>query len=32
MIGAIEMARMMPDPAAKQRILTQTRDFLLKSF
>jgi TetR/AcrR family transcriptional regulator, transcriptional repressor for nem operon len=32
MIGAIEMARMMPDPAARQRILTQTRDFLLKSF
>ncbi len=32
MIGAIEMARMMPDPAARQRILTHTRDFLLASF
>jgi TetR/AcrR family transcriptional repressor of nem operon len=31
MIGAIEMARMMPD-GARQRVLTQIKDFLLKSF
>ena len=32
MIGAIELARMMPDPAARQRVLAQTRDFLLAAF
>jgi TetR/AcrR family transcriptional repressor of nem operon len=32
MIGAIEIARMLPEPAARRRILTTTRDFLLQSF
>jgi len=32
MIGAVEIARMIPDPIARQRVLTQTRDFLLNSF
>jgi TetR/AcrR family transcriptional repressor of nem operon len=32
MLGAIEFARMMPDAAARQRVLTNTRDFLLHSF
>jgi TetR/AcrR family transcriptional regulator, transcriptional repressor for nem operon len=32
MIGAIEMARMMPDGVARERILTTTRDFLFDAF
>lgn len=32
MLGAIEMGRMIPDPAARQRMLAATRDFLLDSF
>ena len=32
MIGAIEMARMMPDPVARERVLGSARDFLLRRF
>jgi TetR/AcrR family transcriptional regulator, transcriptional repressor for nem operon len=32
MIGAVEIGRMMPDPAARERLLASTRDFLLRSF
>jgi TetR/AcrR family transcriptional repressor of nem operon len=32
MLGAIEFARMMPDAAARQRVLANARDFLLHSF
>jgi TetR/AcrR family transcriptional repressor of nem operon len=32
MIGAIEIARMLPDPAMQQKVLTSTRDFLLRNF
>jgi TetR/AcrR family transcriptional repressor of nem operon len=32
MIGAVEFARMMPDAAVRQRVLANTRDFLLHSF
>ena len=32
MVGAIELARMMPDAAARQRVLANARDFLLGSF
>lgn len=32
MIGAVEMARMMPDPVARERVLGSARDFLLRSF
>lgn len=32
MIGAVEIARMMPDPAARDKVLSSTRDFLLRSF
>lgn len=32
MIGAVEMARMLPDEAARMRVLGAARDFLLKSF
>ena len=32
MIGAIEIARMLPDPAMQEKVLTSTRDFLLRSF
>jgi TetR/AcrR family transcriptional regulator, transcriptional repressor for nem operon len=32
MIGAVEMARIIPDPAARKKILESTRDFLLRSF
>lgn len=32
MIGSIEIARMIPDRAARERILANTRDFLLRSF
>ena len=31
MIGAIEIARMMPDRAAKEKVLASTREFLLRS-
>ena len=32
MIGAVEIARMLPDRAARERVLASTRDFLLRSF
>ena len=32
MLGAIELGRMMPDQAARQRILATARDFLFDSF
>ena len=32
MIGAIEIARMLPEPAMREIVLTSTRDFLLRSF
>jgi TetR/AcrR family transcriptional repressor of nem operon len=32
MIGAIEIARMLPDRAMRQKVLASTRDFLLRSF
>jgi TetR/AcrR family transcriptional regulator, transcriptional repressor for nem operon len=31
MIGAVEMARMMPDRAAQEKVLASTREFLLRS-
>jgi TetR/AcrR family transcriptional regulator, transcriptional repressor for nem operon len=32
MIGAIEIARMLPDPATRLKVLESARDFLLRSF
>ena len=32
MVGAVEIARMLPDRAAQERVLSSTRDFLLSSF
>jgi TetR/AcrR family transcriptional repressor of nem operon len=32
MVGAVEIARMMPDPAAREKLLVSTREFLLGSF
>jgi TetR/AcrR family transcriptional repressor of nem operon len=32
MIGAVEIARMLPDPGMREKVLTSTRDFLLRSF
>jgi TetR/AcrR family transcriptional regulator, transcriptional repressor for nem operon len=32
MIGAIALARILPDPAARERVLASARDFLLDSF
>jgi TetR/AcrR family transcriptional repressor of nem operon len=32
MIGAIEIARMLPDRATREKVLSGTRDFLLRSF
>jgi TetR/AcrR family transcriptional repressor of nem operon len=32
MIGAVEIARMLPDPAVRQKVLGSARDFLLRSF
>ena len=32
MIGAVEIARMLPDPATREKVLGSTRDFLLASF
>lgn len=31
-IGAVEIARVLPDPAIRERVLASTRDFLLRSF
>jgi hypothetical protein len=32
MIGAIEIARMLPERAMREKVLASTRDFLLDSF
>jgi TetR/AcrR family transcriptional repressor of nem operon len=32
MIGTVEVARMMPDRAAQEKVLASTREFLLRSF
>lgn len=32
MIGAIEIARLLPDPAVREKVLGNARDFLLQSF
>jgi len=32
MIGAIEIARMLPERAMREKVLASTRDFLLGSF
>ncbi len=32
MIGAVEIARMLPDPATREKVLGSARDFLLRSF
>jgi TetR/AcrR family transcriptional regulator, transcriptional repressor for nem operon len=32
MIGAISIARILPDPAARAIVLATTQDFLLRSF
>ena len=32
MIGAVEIARMLPNPAMREKVLASTRDFLLRSF
>ena len=31
-IGAVEMARLLPDPVMRKKVLTSARDFLLRSF
>jgi len=32
MMGAIEIARMLPDPAIREKVLGSARDFLFRSF
>jgi TetR/AcrR family transcriptional regulator, transcriptional repressor for nem operon len=32
MLGAIEIARMLPEPAMREKVLASARDFLLRSF
>lgn len=32
MVGAIEIARLLPDPAIQEKVLASARDFLLRSF
>ena len=32
MMGAIEIARMLPDPGMREKVLGSARDFLLRSF
>ena len=32
MVGAIEIARMLPEPAMREKVLASARDFLLRSF
>jgi TetR/AcrR family transcriptional repressor of nem operon len=32
MIGAVEIARLLPDPAIREKVLGSARDFLLRSF
>ena len=31
-IGAVELARLLPDPAMREKVLASARDFLLRSF
>ena len=32
MVGAVEIARVLPDPAMREKVLASARDFLLRSF
>jgi TetR/AcrR family transcriptional repressor of nem operon len=32
MVGAVEIARLLPDPAMREKVLGNARDFLLQSF
>jgi TetR/AcrR family transcriptional repressor of nem operon len=32
MIGAVEIARMLPEPAMREKVLANARDFLFRSF
>ncbi len=32
MIGTVQIARLLPDPALREKVLANTRDFLLRSF
>jgi TetR/AcrR family transcriptional repressor of nem operon len=32
MIGAVDIARLLPEPAMREKVLTTARDFLLGSF
>jgi TetR/AcrR family transcriptional repressor of nem operon len=32
MVGAIEIARMLPEPAMREKVLASAREFLLRSF
>ncbi len=32
MIGAVEIARLLPDPAMREKVLASARDFILRSF
>ena len=32
MVGAIEIARMLPEPAMREKVLASARDLLLRSF
>jgi len=32
MLGAVEMARLLPNPAMREKVLANARDFLLHSF
>ena len=32
MVGAVEIARMLPEPAMREKVLTSARDLLLRSF
>jgi TetR/AcrR family transcriptional repressor of nem operon len=32
MIGTVEIARLLPEPAMREKVLTMNRDFLLRSF
>jgi hypothetical protein len=32
MVGAMDIARMLPEPAMRERVLTTAKDFLLSSF
>jgi hypothetical protein len=32
MVGAVEIARMLPDRAAQEKVLSSAREFLLRNF